>query len=280
MKQLNLIQNTPEWLAARENYKTASEAAIVLGISPFQTVENFKAIKLGLKQQYYSAAMRQGHDLEDTVRHIANEHFGKTFAEECWVEGEYMASLDGRDGDVLVELKVSPRTYDDLKAGVTPAYYECQVQQQLYCSPAKVGYLLAYNPKNQDYAVSNPIEPDPGFIDRITTAWEAFELVQPPEVIDRGQEGSVIELFDRYEICKQTADDLKQEMQDIKAELIELANDVSIQANGYKLTKGKPRVSYDYRQACQVMGIDLEPFQKESDPSWTITIPKSPFDAQ
>ena len=38
--------NTEEWLALRKQYRTASEAAIVMGISPWTTREDFKLIKL------------------------------------------------------------------------------------------------------------------------------------------------------------------------------------------------------------------------------------------
>ena len=72
MKQLKLMQNTPEWLEARKKYRTASEAAIVLGISPFTTVEKFKSIKAGLVKQYYSKAMEQGHIQEDQIRQAAS----------------------------------------------------------------------------------------------------------------------------------------------------------------------------------------------------------------
>ncbi len=106
MEQLHLEQNSQEWLDARKQYRTASEAAIVLGISPFTSVADFKLIKAGVKQQYYSAAMQQGHDLEDRVRQLSNRHFGLDFKDECWVNGRYMASLDGIDGDTLGELKV------------------------------------------------------------------------------------------------------------------------------------------------------------------------------
>jgi len=157
MKQLHLEQNSQEWLDARKKYRTASEAAIVMGISPFTTPDNFKLIKAGVKKQYYSAAMKQGHDLEDLVREYAGDYFARDFKDECWANGDYMASLDGIAGDILVELKVSDRTYRDLKDGITPDYYYAQVQQQLYCSPATYGYIVAYSPKANDFAVSDLI---------------------------------------------------------------------------------------------------------------------------
>ena len=279
MKQLPLTQNSEEWLEARKQYRTASEAAIVLGISPFQTQENFKLIKAGLKQQYYSKAMRQGHELEDTVRQLANEHFSLTFEDQCWVNGSYMASLDGIDGETLVELKVSDKTYKELKDGLVPTYYEAQVQQQLYCSPATVGYLVAYSPEAEEIAVSPPIYPRAEFIPALEEAWETFDAMPVPEKIDFSDDGSVVNLFQEYERLKRQADELKDRMDAIKTQLVERANEHSIEAQGYKLTKSKPRASYDYSKACKDAKLDMEAYKKVGNPTWTLSVPKSPFEA-
>ena len=277
MEQLHLEQNSQEWLDARKQYRTASEAAIVLGISPFTSVDNFKLIKAGVKQQYYSAAMKQGHDLEDFVRQYAGDYFQRDFKDECWVNGDYMASLDGIDGDILVELKVSDRTYRDLNAGIMPDYYYAQVQQQLYCSPAKYGYIVAYSPKADDTAVSDLIELDYTFIDKIEAAWEAFDAMPVPEIADMSNDGAVMELFKEYERLKAEADRLKDDMDRVKQDLIAHANDHSVTAGDYKLTKGKPRVTYDYKKAASKSGVDLEQYRKESEGAWTISLPKNPF---
>lgn len=277
MEQLHLEQNSQEWLDARKQYRTASEAAIVLGISPFTSVADFKLIKAGVKQQYYSAAMQQGHDLEDRVRQLSNWHFGLDFKDECWVNGDYMASLDGIDGDTLVELKVSDRTYRDLKDGIMPAYYHAQVQQQLFCSPAEIGYIVAYSPKEDDIAVSERIELDYAVIDKIEAAWEAFDAMEVPEVADMSNNGAVMELFQRYAKIKAETERAKDEMDEIKKGLIEHSSDKSLTAGDFKLTKGKPRVTYDYKKAATKASVDLEQYRKESEGTWTISVPKNPF---
>ena len=277
MEQLHLEQNSQEWLDARKQYRTASEAAIVLGISPFTSVADFKLIKAGVKQQYYSAAMQQGHDLEDRVRQLSNRHFGLDFKDECWVNGRYMASLDGIDGDTLVELKVSDRTYRDLKDGIMPAYYHAQVQQQLYCSPAEIGYIVAYSPEADEIAISDRIELDYAVIDKIEAAWEAFDEMEVPEVADMSNNGAVMELFQRYAKIKAETERAKDEMDEIKKGLIEHSSDKSLTAGDFKLTKGKPRVTYDYKKAATKAGVDLEQYRKDSEGTWTISVPKNPF---
>ena len=277
MEQLHLEQNSQEWLDARKQYRTASEAAIVLGISPFTSVDNFKLIKAGVKQQYYSSAMQQGHDMEERVRLLANRHFKRDFKDECWVNGDYMASLDGIDGDTLVELKVSDRTYRDLKDGITPDYYYAQVQQQLFCSPAEVGYIVAYSPKADEIAISDRIELDYAVMDKIGAAWEAFDAMPVPEIADMSNDGAVMELFKEYARLKSEADRIKDDMDRVKQDLIAHANDHSVTAGDYKLTKGKPRVTYDYKKAASKAGVDLEQYRKESEGAWTISLPKNPF---
>jgi len=275
----DLQPNTPEWLELRKGFRTASEAPIVLGISPFQTPENFKLIKAGLKKQYYSKAMELGHTLEDQVRQHAGAHFDLNFKEEIWTRGKYLASLDGIDGDVLVEIKVSDHTYNALHDGVIPEYYYAQVQQQLHCSPAKVGYIYAYSPKKDAYIHSAPIEEMPMYMESIEEAWENFDAMPVPEKIDFSEDGSVVNLFHEYQSLKRKADELKERMETVKEKLVERAQDHSIEAAGYKLTKSKPRTSYDYSKACKDAKLDLSKYEKVGNPSWTITAPKSPFEA-
>jgi len=279
MKQLHLQQNTQEWLDARANYRTASEAAIVMGLSPFTSINDFKLIKAGLKKQFYSKAMKLGHDLEDQVRQHASDHFGKNFKDECWAVGRYMASLDGIDGDTLVEIKVSDHTYNALKNGTVPEYYEVQILQQLYCSPATKGYLYAYSPKEDKYICSYPIELDdrPTFPAELDLAWHMFDNMPVPEVADLSADGAVVNLFKQYEDLKHQAEDLKAQMDDIKEELIELSKGHTMTASGYKLSKSKPRVTYDYKKAATDAKVDLDAYKKEGEGSWSITLPKNPF---
>ena len=278
-RKLNVEQNTDAWLEARESYKTASEAAIVMGKSPFTSIEKFKLIKAGLKKQFYSAAMKQGHDLEDQVRLWCNAHFKKTFRDEVWVDGndEYMASLDGIDGDMLVEIKVSDYTYGELKSGKMPEAYYIQVQQQLWCSPATEGYIVAYSPKSDDYAVSSKITEDSTIVN-IDAAWKLFEEMPIPKgAVDRSDDGTVMKLFDEYKRLKVQAEAVKEQMDKVKAKLVTESGEHSMFAGDFKLTRKSAPTRVDYKKAATDADVDLEPYQKVGEASYVITIPKNPF---
>lgn len=278
MKELQLKQNTPEWLEARKNYRTASEAAIVCGVSPFTSVNDFKLIKAGLKTQFYSKAMQLGHELEDTVRQWASDKLNRSFQEACWARDRFMASLDGIDGDTLVEIKVSDYTYNDLKEGNIPEYYWLQVQQQLHCSPATKGYLVAYSPKEEDYYMSEEILYTPAAISRIADAWEQFDAMPIPEQpIDMSDDVDVTNLFIEYENLKQQADKIKGKMEDIKKALLYKGETTGIVCGDFKLVKKKGATRVDYKKAVVDADLDTTDYTTEGKPSYSITLPKNPF---
>lgn len=280
MTKHNVAPNTPEWLELRKQFRTASEAAIVLGISPWTTPEDFKLIKAGLKTQYYNSNMRRGHELEDQVRQHANDHFDKDFKEEIWSKGKYLASLDGIDGDTLVEIKVSDYTYEELEKGDVPEYYHVQVQQQLHCSPATKGYLYVYSPKRDAYIKSYAIEEDPAYHLKIEEAWEAFDKMPMPEgPINAEGDGDVMKLFHHFAYLKNQAEQIKEQMDDIRRQLIDSSHGKGYKAGGYTLRQSKPRTSYDYKTACTDAKLDLENYKKVGEGTWGITVPKNPFSA-
>jgi putative phage-type endonuclease len=279
MEKLNLQPNTPEWLEARKNYRTASEAPIVCGISPFQTPEKFKLIKLGLAKQYYSKAMADGHKYEDQVRQWANKELGYDFKEEIWVNGDYLASLDGIDGDTLVEIKVSERTFDDIKAGRLPEYYITQMQQQMHCSPATQGYLVAYSKKRDDYAISPLILEEPSYMKQIADSWELFDQIKVDEhtPVDCSDDGRIVELFKRYDRLKAELDTIKSYMDMTRDELIRAAGDRSMVAGDFKLVRSKGTTRYDYKKAAADAKVDLEKYKSEGKPTFSVKLPPNPF---
>ena len=279
MKKLYLKPNTPEWLEARKAYRTASEAPIVCGISPFQTPEKFKMIKLGLAKQYYSKAMADGHKYEDQVRQWANKELGYNFKEEIWVNGDYLASLDGIDGETLIEIKVSERTFDDIKAGRLPEYYLTQMQQQMYCSPATRGFLVAYSKKRDDYVASTLILEDPRYMKHIEDSWGLFDLIEIDEhtPLDRSEDRRIVELFNRYDRLKAELDTVKMAMELTKEELIKEAGDRSLVAGDFKLVRSKPTTRYDYKKAATDAKVDLDKYKSEGKPTFSVKLPPNPF---
>lgn len=176
----NLIQGSDEWHDLRAKYtKTASRTPIILGLSPFSNTEKLaQEIKFGIKP-YYSKAMQQGNNLEDYAREMTNGYFDDVFIPTVGVRKDYLASLDGINfaEDTIIELKVSEKTYSDVKNGLVPDYYYSQIQHQMMVfNKVEKAYLVAYSPSNDDIAVSEPIEREkPEFYDYLERKWQEFE---------------------------------------------------------------------------------------------------------
>ena len=279
MNKLDLTQGSQEWLEARKKYRSASEAAVVLGISPFQTPENLKLIQEGLATQYVSPAMRRGHELEDLARGLCNERFQLTFEPECWAKDGYLASLDGRDGEVLVEIKASAHTYRDLAAGVIPSYYLAQIQVQLHCSPASIGYLVAIHPLDKTILISEPITYDALFMEDIGRAFERFEAMPIPEVpFDASQDNEIVHLFEELRAIRDKITALKAQEEALKANLIGKSGPHGLKCRGHKLTPKAGPKRVDYKRLVADHDLDLGDYTKQGEPTWQITLAKGPFD--
>lgn len=191
----NIEQGSQEWHDLRAKHiKTASRTPIVLGLSPFSNWDKLaQEIKFGIKP-YYSKAMQQGNDLEDMVRELANKELDEYFMPTVGVSGEYLASLDGINfnEDTIIEIKVSEKTYNDVKNGTIPNYYMAQIQHQMMVfDTVRYAYLVAYNPKTENLAISFPIIRDDDFHNIICNEWanfrkfiETYELPKENEIAD------------------------------------------------------------------------------------------------
>lgn len=279
MKKLDLAPNTPEWLEARAKYRTASEAAIVLGISPFTTREKFKLIKAGLAKQFYSKAMQQGHEQEAQIRQWANVTFNKNFVEEVWVNGSYLASLDGIDGDTVVEIKTSSHTYNKIKSGEVPDYYAVQIQQQMYCSGARTAYLVAYCPKTNSYAHSDAIPFDLTVIDKIGAAWESFDAMPIPDGdVDASDNLDLQREFRLYDSLKHAAEQLEAEMALCRDRILAYKSPGrTVVCNGYQIIAKAGASKVDYKKAATDAKLDLTPYKTQGEVSYMLKMAPAPF---
>lgn len=192
MKIIDMEQQTPEWFELRkEFYKTASRTATVLGIDPFSDKNKLASeIKFNVKP-FQTKKMKLGNVLEDMIRLKANELLKDVFEPKVGLNVEYLASLDGInfEGDTIIEIKVSEKTYKDLKEGIIPKNYYAQLQHQLLVfEDAEQAYLIAYSAENDDIAISEPILNDLDYQNLIKESWSKFdtflELFELPKELD------------------------------------------------------------------------------------------------
>ncbi len=149
---LRLVQGSDEWHAHRQTMRNASEAAAVLGISPWVTPYRLWLLKTGRATQEVSAAMQRGTQLEPAARAAYELQTGLVMQPVVMQDGLYSASLDGISlaGDLIVEIKVPFRgressLWREVEAGVVPDHYLAQIQAQLVVSGAGLANLWVFD---------------------------------------------------------------------------------------------------------------------------------------
>jgi putative phage-type endonuclease len=145
------IQGTPEWLALRRDYFTASEAPAMMGVSPYCTrTELLYAKKTGITpdvDERTQSRFDAGHAAEAAFRPIAEHIVGVDFypvtGSIIEIDGlKLLASFDGLSADdsIVFEHKLFSQKLADMclnMGDVTdPAYY-WQLEQQLLVSGAE-----------------------------------------------------------------------------------------------------------------------------------------------
>lgn len=153
MRKVNLIQGTESWKAWRRDGLTATEAAVVLGQSPYKTIWRLWMEKKGraLPPDLSAVpAVSYGKKFESTARQLFEDKHGLAPAVcgEFDADPRYRASFDGLTLEgIPVEIKCpQENTLADVRLNreLSEAYmlYYVQVQHQLLVSGASYGWLV------------------------------------------------------------------------------------------------------------------------------------------
>ena len=190
MQTLELQINTHEWEQARSNYRCASDAPVIMGVSPFKTRTEFLTEKkLGTKKEFSSYVQEKildsGHRIEALAMPFAEGFIGmahgslqpETLYPVVGVEGDYWASFDGITlaEDIVWECKtLNKDNIEQVKSGQLSPLYYWQLEHQLLVSGAeKVLYTISNGTIENTYHVW--YYPVAGRREQLIAAWEQFE---------------------------------------------------------------------------------------------------------
>lgn len=145
MKYIAHEQGSAAWHAWRATGIGASDAAAILGISPWKTRAVLLAEMIGLAvPDAPNYAMRRGTRREDEARRVYEQMFDMSVQPACGQHDEHdwiRASLDGItfDESLILEIKwPNAKAHELALEGYVPDYYWPQIQQQLLVTGAAV----------------------------------------------------------------------------------------------------------------------------------------------
>jgi putative phage-type endonuclease len=192
MKEIKLVQNTPEWLDFRLKHIGSSESSIVLDINPWTSAIDMWEEKVGLSKLVAdNDAMRAGRELEPVARawyeNLKGESFQPIVAEHDTIT--YLsASLDGisLDRKRAVEIKCGVRSFEMAKQGVIPDYYMCQCQHIYLVTGCESLDYVAFDPKKVVHPIVIHVERDPSFekmaLSEYSEFWHCVDNFVSPNV--------------------------------------------------------------------------------------------------
>lgn len=196
MQTLDLIQGTPEWHEHRNKHFNASEAAAMMGESPWQSRDDLLfEKKTGITREVGDQLQRvfdRGHEVEGPAREITERTLGEDlYPETCSIELQGMklsASLDGvtLDDKTIFEHK-QWNTKDAKKLMSTgklePKHY-WQVEQQLLVKGAEI-CIFVMSDGTEENRIMIEYKPVRGRAKKLIEGWKRFEAdlltYEPPE---------------------------------------------------------------------------------------------------
>ena len=183
MKTLNLKQGSPEWLATRTQYFTASEAPAMMGkskcVSRSQLIEQKATGITPEVDEHTQRLFDRGHAAEAAALSIAEKIVGdELFPATAVDDREYLlASFDGITmmEDIIFEHKLYNQ---DLAERVRNAdleeHYIWQIEQQLLVSGAEKCLFMTSDGTEENMAYMW-YYPAPAYAERLMAGWKQFE---------------------------------------------------------------------------------------------------------
>jgi putative phage-type endonuclease len=283
-KLIDLKQGTPEWHEFRKDKIGASDAAAIMGLSPFETpLQCWERITFD-KKKPKTVAMERGSNLEAKARKWVNTKLKVNFQPAVIQSIEYperIASLDGFEevnGVIfLLEIKCpGQQDHQDAVNGRVPPHYVPQLQhimdvagvdEMLYCSfDGEEGrVVLCY--KDEDFCRKLFCE-EMAFIARLND-------FKPPEPIDRDW----VEINDleaqgkahRYQEISSLIEELEIERDGLRKGFIKSVQHPRSKVGSLKIQKVVRKGTVDYDKIEVLRDLDLEPYRKAPIETWRIT---------
>jgi putative phage-type endonuclease len=178
-------QNTGEWLSWRREGIGASDAPVIMGLSPWQKEGELLLLKTGQKaERPANDAMERGKRLEPLARQAYVEHTGVAVEPMCVQSREHAwmrASLDGLslDGSHVVEIKCpGEKDHSLAAAGTVPGKYYPQLQHilavtglaEIYYWSFRYGHTVLLKVDRDDSFIAELIEKEVAFWTRVAAA--------------------------------------------------------------------------------------------------------------
>jgi len=187
MNIIDLVQNTPEWLAFRANHIGASDASTIMGLNPWRSRKQLWEEKTLGWSQDLNENMRRGQKMEKSALENYQERTGyimKPCVAEDSIYPFLSASFDGINEELnrVVEIKCGKSSHKLAHCGLIPKYYYAQVQHQMFIANVDEMDYFSFDGKE---GILIPVKKDNAFIYEMLEMeiefWHSIANLIPPK---------------------------------------------------------------------------------------------------
>ncbi len=278
---MKLEIGSKEWLEVRRTLITATDAAPIMGLSPWKTARQLYFDKIEARETVQNDAMKRGNDLEPEARR-AFELMTGHFVKPRWVISRnhpwMAASFDGiNDSGVAVEIKCPGKADHDLaKQGIIPAKYYPQLQHQMAVEPLPEIFYFSYRPLDIDPCVlilekeNRIFQSDMMKLEK--DFWDNMQLGIPPDPGEKDmimrEDRAWLRLEEELSglITQSKAIDEKKE--EVRKRMIELCDDKPSMGYRIKMIPVHTKGHVDYSSVPELQNVNLEAYRKPASVRW------------
>jgi putative phage-type endonuclease len=282
----HLTQQSPEWLSLRRTKIGASDAPVIMGVSPWKTPYQLWLEKLNLFQQPVTWQMKEGLRKEEEARQEFERITGIIVFPQVLVSEEHefmMASLDGIDIEfkTAVEIKCpGEKDHEVAMSGIVPTKYYPQLQQQMFVANLdKMFYFSRY----KDSSKLIEIYRNDSYIDDLISKEKEFfycmEHLEAPELTQNDYKERNDDIWNQtaqkwLSINSQIKDLEKQELE-IRKSLEDMSGKSNTKGGGISLYQSVRKGQIDYKSIPEIQNVNLEKYRKENSSFLRITRDKN-----
>lgn len=277
--QMELVQGSQEWLALRKTKITATDAAVIMGVSHWKTRLQLYHEKLSNDPPMHpNERMQRGTDLEPIARELFCIKTGHKMVPKVVINDWAMASLDGINAwDEVLEIKCpGEKDHAIALAGKVPDHYYPQLQHQMWVCNSDKAFYFSFDGAD---GIIVEVERDDKYIEKMIAEEFKFYMCLQEKTPPEPAEGDYVERDDflwegyarKWQEVVNTIKELEKEEDELRKQLIFLSGETNTKGAGIALCQVTRKGNVDYSKIPELKGIDLEKYRKGSSSSWRIT---------
>lgn len=286
----HLIQGTPQWRAFRNEHVTGTDASVIYGVNPWESITEIYLDKVEKRiREKTNPDIERGRELEPVARDVFEKLTDYLMVPKVVLHPtiDYMmASLDGMEisGKAILEIKCPRKHPECVLDGEVPAYHMPQLQHQMITTGLKKAYYFSYTPSSykllevyldEEYA-KDLLKKEADFWHCVLTKTEPKQTKTHVQMTSQEWKNAA----NQYRDINRQLKDLEKRKLPIKNSLLAMANGIQVEGEGITISKILRKGQLDVeallanpkiKALIESKEINLDEYKKPSKEEWRIT---------